>query len=141
MHTSAFQSSSVAIPSSALRSSAAPLSSRERRWSGARCEDASKPQSSGVKSEKSRAREWRFDRRSNSVGEMRGPKENVEAVRLKTHCAHFFTIYTGPKFSEKKNPNKKKTYLVGGRVNSGVAESWLKDLTSRPGNMESPDLA
>lgn len=74
--TSAFQSSSVAVPSTGLNSRAAPFSSSERRCSGVRRGDASRPQSSDVKSEKSRAREWRLDRRSSSDGEMRGPEEN-----------------------------------------------------------------
>lgn len=73
--TSAFQSSSVAVRSKDLNSRAAPLSNRERRCSGVRRGDARRPQSSDVKSEKSRARELTLDRRSNSDGEMRGPEE------------------------------------------------------------------
>lgn len=72
--TSAFQSSSVAVPSNGLNSRAAPFSSRDRRCSGVRQGDANRPQSSDVKSEKSKAREWRFDKRSSSDGVMRGPE-------------------------------------------------------------------
>lgn len=82
--TSAFQSSSVAVPSKDL-TSMLPLSIRERRWSGVRWGDANRRQSSEVRSEKSRAREWREDKRSTSDGEMSGPTGRGKVVVTVSH--------------------------------------------------------